>query len=83
MFPFLHLISKSFLAELVDEVARPDYNMILSANSNGKRVLGVKHVDEKVSKGCFLAYNYGETYTFKKAVVNKSVRGMTFLLGNF
>lgn len=63
-----------FLASSIDDdIARPDYNAILSANSHGKRVLAVKHRDEKVRKGCFLAYNYGETYTFKKSVVEKSV----------
>lgn len=56
-----------------DHLAKPDYNVILSANSYGKRVLGVKHPDEKISKGSFLAYDYGATYVFKKAVVEKSV----------
>lgn len=56
-----------------DDLAKPDYNVILSANSYGKRVFGVKHSDEKISKGSFLAYDYGATYVFKKLIVEKSV----------
>lgn len=62
----------------MDDIAQPDYNVILSANSYGKRVLGVKHPNEKISKGSFLAYNYGATYVFKKAVVEKSVSTLIF-----
>lgn len=42
----------------------------------------VKHADPSVQKGCFVLYNYTDTYTFKKDVVVAAV-GVLHSLCNF
>lgn len=52
----------------------PDYSYVLGANSHGKEVVGIKHGDKNLKKGCFLLYNYTDTYIFKADIVKKAVR---------
>lgn len=56
-----------------DNVPVPDYCVIHSANSYGKRVYGVKHTNKKAQGGSFLVYDYGDTYTFQKKAIERAV----------
>lgn len=57
----------------------PDRTMVLSANSHGKEVLAVMHKDPKAQSGSFVLYTYKESYTFKKPVIDKAVKIISFL----
>lgn len=56
-----------------DEIPRPDFSIVYTANSAGKEAVGVKHKDAKVAKGSFVLYKYSDTYTFSKRIVEKAV----------
>lgn len=52
----------------------PDRTMVLSANSHGKEVVGVMHMDPKAQSGSFVLYNFEKSYTFKKTAIDKAVK---------
>lgn len=56
------------------EEAKPNRSMVFACNGKGKEAVAINHHDPKISKGCFLLYDYKNgMYTFNKKVVEKAV----------